>query len=108
MEKLDTEEFSKGLDLKSIDLKKAQFLCSLPKSLGVNPDNQKEITLTLELNNDISAPENNYEIPLQNSQYKYEVNLTEYNWFEINEIGNNLNLTDDSITEIDIGFNFNY
>mgnify|MGYP003334355282 CR=1 FL=1 len=35
----------KGLELESIDLKKAQFLCSLPKSIGVNPDNQKEITL---------------------------------------------------------------
>ncbi|WP_440923244.1 type I DNA topoisomerase [Candidatus Pelagibacter sp.] len=35
----------KGLALESIDLEKAQFLCSLPKSLGINPDNQKEITL---------------------------------------------------------------
>ncbi len=35
----------KGLELKNIDLEKAQFLCSLPKSLGINPDNQKEITL---------------------------------------------------------------
>ena len=35
----------KGLDLETIDLKKAQFLCSLPKCLGINPENQKEITL---------------------------------------------------------------
>ena len=35
----------KGLELDSIDLEKAQFLCSLPKSLGINPENQKEITL---------------------------------------------------------------
>jgi DNA topoisomerase-1 len=35
----------KGLELKSIDLEKALFLCSLPKSLGINPENQKEITL---------------------------------------------------------------
>ena len=35
----------KGLELDSIDLEKAKFLCSLPKSLGINPDNQKEITL---------------------------------------------------------------
>ncbi len=35
----------KGLELENIDLVKAQFLCSLPKSLGINPDNQKEITL---------------------------------------------------------------
>ena len=35
----------KGLELESIDLERAQFLCSLPKSLGINPENQKEITL---------------------------------------------------------------
>ena len=35
----------KGIELDSIDLEKAQFLCSLPKSLGLNPENQKEITL---------------------------------------------------------------
>ncbi len=35
----------KGLELDSIDLEKAKFLCSLPKSLGINPNNQKEITL---------------------------------------------------------------
>ncbi len=49
--KLDVNELlknvsiPKGLELDSIDLEKAQFLCSLPKSLGINPDNQKEITL---------------------------------------------------------------
>ncbi len=35
----------KGIALESIDLDKAKFLCSLPKSLGTNPENQKEITL---------------------------------------------------------------
>ena len=35
----------KGIELESINLDKAQFLCSLPKNLGVNPENQKEITL---------------------------------------------------------------
>jgi DNA topoisomerase I len=35
----------KGLELQSINLERAQFLCSLPKTLGVNPENQKEITL---------------------------------------------------------------
>ena len=44
-ELLKNVSIPKGLELKSIDLKKAQFLCSLPKSLGINPDNQKEITL---------------------------------------------------------------
>ncbi len=35
----------KGIELESIDLDKAQFLCSLPKNLGINPENQKEIFL---------------------------------------------------------------
>ncbi len=37
----------KGLSLENINLDKAKFLCSLPKSLGINPDNQKEITLNI-------------------------------------------------------------
>ena len=37
----------KGLDVDSIDLTKAQFLCSLPISLGKNPDNDKDITLNV-------------------------------------------------------------
>ncbi len=44
-ELLKNVSIPKGLDLESIDLEKARFLCSLPKSLGINPDNQKEITL---------------------------------------------------------------
>ena len=35
----------KGIKLENIDLNKAKFLCSLPKNLGVNPENQKEIFL---------------------------------------------------------------
>ncbi len=44
-ELLKNVSIPKGIELESIDLDKAKFLCSLPKSLGVNPDNQKEITL---------------------------------------------------------------
>ncbi len=44
-ELLKNVSIPKGLDLDGIDLEKAQFLCSLPKSLGINPDNQKEIFL---------------------------------------------------------------
>ena len=44
-ELLKNVSIPKGLELANIDLEKAQFLCSLPKSLGINPDNQKEITL---------------------------------------------------------------
>ncbi len=35
----------KGITLDSIDIDRAKFLCSLPKSLGINPENQKEISL---------------------------------------------------------------
>jgi DNA topoisomerase-1 len=44
-ELLKNVSIPKGLELENIDLEKAQFLCSLPKSLGLNPENQKEITL---------------------------------------------------------------
>ena len=44
-ELLKNVSIPKGIELESIDLEKAKFLCSLPKSLGINPDNQKEITL---------------------------------------------------------------
>ena len=35
----------KGIVLETIDLEKAKFLCSLPKNLGINPENQKDILL---------------------------------------------------------------
>ena len=44
-ELLKNVSIPKGLELENIDLEKAKFLCSLPKSLGINPDNQKDITL---------------------------------------------------------------
>ena len=46
-ELLKNVSIPKGLELENINLEKAQFLCSLPKSLGINPDNQKEITLNV-------------------------------------------------------------
>ncbi len=44
-ELLKNVSIPKGIELESIDIEKAKFLCSLPKSLGFNPENQKEITL---------------------------------------------------------------
>ncbi len=44
-ELLKNVSIPKGIELESIDIVKAKFLCSLPMSLGVNPENQKEITL---------------------------------------------------------------
>ncbi|MAJ22605.1 MAG: DNA topoisomerase I [Candidatus Pelagibacter sp. TMED64] len=35
----------KGISIETINLERAKFLCSLPKSLGINPENQKEIFL---------------------------------------------------------------
>ena len=35
----------KGIEVDSIDLGKAKFLCSLPKVLGSHPENKKDITL---------------------------------------------------------------
>ena len=37
----------KGIDIETINLNKAKFLCSLPISLGINPDNEKDITLNV-------------------------------------------------------------
>ncbi len=44
-ELLKNVSIPKGIELESIDIDKARFLCSLPKSLGINPDNKKEILL---------------------------------------------------------------
>ncbi len=44
-ELLKNVSIPKGISLESIDIDKARFLCSLPKSLGINPENQKDIFL---------------------------------------------------------------
>ncbi len=44
-ELLKNVSIPKGIELENIDIDKAKFLCSLPQSLGINPENQKEITL---------------------------------------------------------------
>ena len=44
-ELLKNVSIPKGISLESIDIDKAKFLCSLPKSLGINPENQKDIFL---------------------------------------------------------------
>jgi DNA topoisomerase-1 len=37
----------KGIDIKSIDLERAKYLCSLPLNLGKNPENDKDITVNV-------------------------------------------------------------
>ncbi len=44
-ELLKNVSIPKGIALENVDIDKTKFLCSLPKSLGVNPENQKEIIL---------------------------------------------------------------
>ena len=46
-ENIKNVSIPKGLEIDSIDLSKAQFLCSLPINLGKNPDNDKDITLNV-------------------------------------------------------------
>ena len=46
-ENIKNVSIPKGIDIDSIDLEKAKFLCSLPISLGTNPDNEKDITLNV-------------------------------------------------------------
>ncbi len=44
-ENLKNVSIPKGIDIDTIDLERANFLCSLPKSLGTNPENNQEILL---------------------------------------------------------------
>ncbi len=44
-ENLRNVSIPKGIDIDTIDLERAKFLCSLPKSLGLNPENNMEIFL---------------------------------------------------------------
>jgi DNA topoisomerase-1 len=44
-ENIKNVSIPKGIELNTVDLDRAKFLCSLPKNLGTNPDNQKEIIL---------------------------------------------------------------
>ena len=44
-EHLQNVSIPKGIDVDSVDLDKARYLCSLPKILGQHPDNGQDITL---------------------------------------------------------------
>ncbi len=46
-EHLKNVSIPKGLEIESIDLDKARFLCSLPFSVGKNPENDKDITINV-------------------------------------------------------------
>jgi len=42
---LQNVSIPKGIEIESVDLKQAKFLCSLPKIIGQHPDSKKDITL---------------------------------------------------------------
>jgi DNA topoisomerase I len=44
-EHLKNVSIPKGIDIDSVDLDKAKYLCSLPKVLGLHPENKQDITL---------------------------------------------------------------
>ena len=44
-EHLKNVSIPKGIDVDSVDLDKAKYLCSLPRVLGQHPDNGQDITL---------------------------------------------------------------
>ena len=44
-ENLKNVSIPKGIDIDSVDLNKAKYLCSLPKVLGQHPENGQDITL---------------------------------------------------------------
>ena len=46
-ENIKNVSIPKGIEIDSVDLKKAQFLCSLPLILGKNPANDKDISLNV-------------------------------------------------------------
>ena len=72
---------------------------------------QKKIDLNYDSDDGEGAPSIDYQIVSTDSSYLYTFVSSEsdYNWIEINEIGTNLNLTDDSvIPDVDLGFEFNY
>tara|TARA_B100002051_G_C16746045_1_gene647728 strand:- start:1090 stop:3666 length:2577 start_codon:yes stop_codon:yes gene_type:complete len=73
---------------------------------------QKKLELIVESDNGEDFIETPYTPDEQQyADYIYDINLDDgYGWVEIaeNGLGTNICLTDDSVTEIPIGFNFNY
>ena len=78
---------------------------------------QTKINLTFESDNGSEFIETDYNFEIEEAEYTEYAVITsvddsedapEYDWIEINEMGENLNLTDDSVTRIAIGFDFTY
>ncbi len=72
---------------------------------------QKKININYISDDGLEAPAIDYPEEQEESEYLYSYTSSEadYNWIEINEIGANLNLTDDSLVpDLELGFSFNY
>ena len=71
---------------------------------------QEKINILFESDQNLDFYEHNYIADEEIlSEYIYNINLNDdYDWVEINEIGTNLCLTDDTVTDIELPFDFNY
>ncbi len=77
---------------------------------------QKKIGLTFPFDSENTLIPSDYSIPVTEVDNSYIAidsdsdlpNAPNYEWVEINTIGTNLNLTDDSIVEVDLEFSFQY
>tara|TARA_B100000315_G_scaffold64454_1_gene58487 strand:+ start:2976 stop:5546 length:2571 start_codon:yes stop_codon:yes gene_type:complete len=70
---------------------------------------QKYISLNFSADDGTELVAHDYLIPDPEPEYGYNFIISDYNWQEISDIGENLYLVDDSIIrDIDLGFNFKY
>ena len=72
---------------------------------------QKKVNINYISDDLVDAPLISYPKKEEDPQYLYSYtpSTADYNWIEINDIGANLNLTDDSLVpDLELGFNFNY
>jgi len=78
---------------------------------------QKKININYSTDDGVATPVIAYPEAVEQEEYLYSYSSSEsnaigalqYDWIEINEIGTNLNLTDDSLVpDLELGFTFNY
>jgi hypothetical protein len=83
-------------DVLDLYLNKAQFF-------------QKRISLTFSEDDETELIVHDYLISTPEPNYGYDFTISDYNWQEISDIGENLNLVDDShAKDVSIGFDFQF
>jgi len=114
----DNEIVSKGLSNSDgyldINLNDLQLGDSFELYLNKSGFRQKQYSLEFNVDDETEFPTHFYTIPNNVEDYGYvfiDSNSNHelapvYNWIEINQLGTNLNLTDDSHTIVPIGFDF--